>query len=179
MDNAKYPYRLVTRHPPDVCAAILQSALDTQHMRGIEIRPGWKHCPRMVLGRVRGTKLKLYNGKIDIDSAAPMLVAEIFPHEKGSLIEGEFRGSGGQHVMKWLIRGFASFLYFGPLILLILGKIHDPEALSWLYIGIFGLLGLLVQNTLWRYAGKSVGLSKKDVDFLQRFIKDAFARPRQ
>lgn len=152
---------------------MIQTALDTQHLRGKEIRPGWKHCPRMVLGKVRGTRLKLYDGRIGSDDSAPWLDAEILPHGGGSVIAGAFRKSGSTRVMSVIARAFSSLLAGGMLSILVMGKMAQPEAISWWAIGFFALLLAGFVAVFWSIAGKMKIFREEDLAFLKRFVEEA------
>lgn len=102
----KYPYRHVTKHSPDSCGMLLRAAYENQHHQGIEIKLGWKHCARVVIGSIKGTKLILVSGRIAVGKCVAILYADILDHEDGSVIVGVFRASTSSRVCVWFSRVF-------------------------------------------------------------------------
>lgn len=155
---------------------MIQTALDTQHLRGKEIRPGWKHCPRMVLGKVRGTRLKLYDGRIGSDDSAPWLDAEILPHGGGSVIAGAYRKSGSTRVMSLIARVFSSLLAVGMLSILVMGKMTQPETISWWAIALVAVLLAGFVAVFWLIGRKMKEFREDDLAFLERFVEEALEK---
>lgn len=154
--------------------SLLQDAYENQWRGGVEIRPGWKHCSRMVCGRLNGTRLVLHRCNPVMNS--PTLYADIFIHERGSVVVGEFKL--GARVFFWGFRAFLSLLFFGVIVVLLWGKLRSPESLSTLglSLSIAGLVGICL---VLMYGLKRIfSLSMDDVDFVRHFIEEATSESR-
>lgn len=171
MEMTKYPYRHITPHPPDLCSRLLLTACKNQHRHGVEIQPVWRHCPRMVVGRVKGTKVIFHSSRLGIDSRTAILYADILGHGNGSVIVGEFRI--GSRIFFWIFRAFVSVLFGGAVGILLLGKLHDPQALSGygLSIAVLMIFGVYF-GVMWGI-NKTLTISLEDVLFVHRFIEEA------
>ena len=169
----KYPYRHVSKHSPDSCGMLLLAAYENQHQQGIEIKRGWKHCARMVLGSIKGTKLILFSGRIDVGIRAAILYADILDHEDGSVIVGVFRGSTSSRFSVWFSRVFFSVLLLGSVALLLLGKLRDPQALPGFGLSATVLILIGIYITLMWGLNKLLTIKMEDVRFVHDFIERA------
>jgi hypothetical protein len=169
----KYSFRHVTKHSPDSCGMLLRAAYENQHHRGIEIKPGWKHCARVVIGSIKGTKLILVSGRIAVDSRVAFLCADILDHEDGSVIVGVFRASTSSRVIVWFSRVFISVLLLVPLALLSLGKLRDPQALPGFGLSAAALIIIGIYITLMLGLPKLLNIKMEDVQLVHDFIERA------
>jgi hypothetical protein len=169
-----YPYRHVTPHPPDTCIDLLRTALENQHLQGVEVRPGWRHCSRMVFGSLGDRRVKLYGGKLDMQMA--ILYADVLNHEDGSEIIGVFRVGQSSRIFLWIFRVFFSVLLLGPVAILLLAKLNDPQAIPGLPLSITVIVILGIYAALMWGSKKMLTISREDVLFLQRFIEKSTSR---
>ena len=168
-----YPYRHVTKHSPDSCGMLLRTAYENQHQQGIEIKPGWKHCARVVLGSIKGTKLILFSGRIDVGIREAILYADILDHKDGSVIVGVFRTSTSTRVSVWFSRVFFSLLLLGPVAMLLLGKLRDPQALPGFGLSAAVLIIIGIYIALMWGLNKLLTIKMEDVRFVHDFIERA------
>ena len=152
---------------------LLRAAFENQHQQGIEIKPGWKHCARVVLGSIKGTKLILFSGRIDVGICEAILYADILDHRDGSVIVGVFRTSVSNRVSVWFSRVFISLLLLGPVAMLWLGKLRDPQALPGFGLSAAVLIIVGIYIALMWGLNKLLTIKMEDVRFVHDFIERA------
>lgn len=174
IEMIKHHYRHVTSHSSEICSRLLRDALENQHRRGIEIQPGWRHCARMVQGRLRDTKVTLYSREPGNDFKTAVLYAEILDHERGSVIVGEFQNAMSSRVFRWVFRIFVSILLLGAAIILVLTKLRHPQDIpgygAW--VAVVVILGIQAA-LMWWSSRNAQSICPECVSFVQRFIEES------
>lgn len=168
-----YPYRYVVTQPPDSCSLLLRDAFENQHQHGVEIKPGWKHTSRMVMGSMKGTKLVLHSGRLCMNAHAAILYADILSHVNGSEIVGEFRINPGIRFIVWFLRIFISLLFLVPVTILVLAKFRDPQALPGFGLSMAILIMIAMHFSLMFGLNRLLNIPLEDVRFIHQFIERA------
>jgi hypothetical protein len=125
----KQPYRYLVALPPDATIILIRAAYENQHQDGVEIEPGWIHHSQMMMVSIKGNKMELCSSRVQSHAGTAILYAEILDHENGSEIIGEFRMNPSIRFFVEFARFFISFLLLGPVVILLLAKYQDPQAL--------------------------------------------------
>ena len=168
-----YPYRHVTKHSPDSCGMLLRAAYESQHQQGIGIKPGWKHCARIILGSIKGTKLILHSSRLHINAHGAILYADILDHVDGSAIVGEFRISSRIRLVVWFSRIFFSVLLLAPITILLLVKFRDPQSLPVFGLSVAIMIIISIYLTLMFGLNRLLIIPIEDVRFVHDFIEKA------